>query len=97
MFLISGLSIVAFVLVTLAFQEGATEFFGWLRPFLTSKFDWFFLLSGNIFVLFCLALMVTPLGSIRLGGPDARPDYGYLGWFAMQLKEKKASDKPTTA
>jgi BCCT family betaine/carnitine transporter len=80
---ISGLSIIIFVLVTLMFQEGATAFFGWLRPFLTSTFDWFFLLSGNIFVLFCLFLLVTPLGSVRLGGADATPDYSYLGWFAM--------------
>ena len=82
-FLISGLSIVIFVFLTLAFQEGATEFFGWLRPFLTSKFDWFFLASANIFVLFCIFLMVTPMGKIRLGGDDAKPDYGYGGWFAM--------------
>jgi BCCT family betaine/carnitine transporter len=82
-FLISGLSIIAFVLVTLMFQEAATEFFGWLRPFLTSTFDWFFLLAGNIFVLFCLVLVVTPLGGVRLGGADATPDYNYLGWFAM--------------
>lgn len=82
-FLISGLSIVAFVLVTLMFQEGATEFFGWLRPFLTSTFDWFFLAAANIFVLFCIVLMVTPLGRIRLGGNDAVPDYSYMGWFAM--------------
>jgi len=82
-FMISGLSIVAFVLVTLMFQEGATEFFGWLRPFLTSTFDWFFLSAANIFVLVCIGLMVSPLGKIRLGGEDAKPDYGYLGWFAM--------------
>jgi len=82
-FLISGLSIVAFVLVTLMFQEGATEFFGWLRPFLTSTFDWFFLGAANIFVLFCIMLMVTPLGRIRLGGDDAKPDYSYMGWIAM--------------
>ncbi len=30
-FLISGLSIVAFVLLTLMFQDAATAFFGWLR------------------------------------------------------------------
>jgi BCCT family betaine/carnitine transporter len=65
------------------FQKDATEFFGWLRPALTSTFDWFFLLSANIFVLFGLLLIVTPLGSIRLGGADAKPDYGYIGWFAM--------------
>ena len=82
-FLISGLSIVAFVLVTLMFQQEATDFFGWLRPFLTSTFDWFFLLSANLFVLFCFVLMLTPLGSIRLGGDAARPDYSYMGWFAM--------------
>lgn len=82
-FLISGLSIVAFVLVTLMFQEGATEFFGWLRPFLTSNFDWFFLSAANIFVLFCIYLMISPMGKIRLGGKDAKPDYGYMGWFAM--------------
>ena len=57
-FLISGLSIVAFVIITLMFQQGATEFFGWLRPFLTSTFDWFFLLSANIFVVFCIVLEV---------------------------------------
>ncbi|WP_306257799.1 BCCT family transporter [Pararhizobium sp. IMCC21322] len=82
-FLISGLSIVVFVLVTLMFQDGATEFFGWLRPFLTSTFDWFFLSAANIFVLLCVYLLISPLGSIRLGGDDAKPDYGYVGWFAM--------------
>ena len=82
-FVISGLTIVAFVIVTLMFQQGATEFFGWLRPFLTSTFDWFFLAAADIFVLFSLFLMLSPLGSVRLGGPDAKPDYGYVGWFAM--------------
>ncbi len=82
-FLVSGLSVVAFVLVTLMFQEASTEFFGWLRPFLTSTFDWFFLSAANIFVLFCVMLMVTPMGKIRLGGNDAKPDYSYMGWFAM--------------
>ena len=82
-FLISGLSIVAFVIITLMLQQEATEFFGWLRPALTSTFDWFFLSAANIFVLFCLLLMVTPMGKIRLGGKNATPDYSYLGWFAM--------------
>ena len=54
-----------------------------LRAYLTSAFDWFFLLAANIFVIFCLLLIVSPLGSVRLGGADATPDYGYPGWFAM--------------
>ncbi len=82
-FAISGLTIIAFVFFSLVFQEQAGAFFGWLRPALTSNFDWVFMIACNIFVLFCLLLIVTPLGSIRLGGDDARPDYSYMGWFSM--------------
>ncbi len=82
-FLISGLSVVVFVAYALIAPIQAAEFFGWLRPALTSTFDGFFLVSANIFVIFCLLLIVSPYGSVRLGGADATPDYGYPGWFAM--------------
>ncbi len=82
-FVISGLVIIAFVAYALAAPSQASEFFGWLRPTLTSTFDWFFLWAANIFVVFCLLLIVTPWGSVRLGGTDATPDYSYAGWFAM--------------
>lgn len=82
-FLISGISIVAFVIYALLAPTQSSEFFGWLRPTVTSIFDDFFLISANIFVLFCLALIVLPIGKVRIGGPKAVPDYGYPGWFAM--------------
>ena len=82
-FMISGLSIVAFVFYALALPEQAAAVFGWLLPALTSTFDWFFLSAANIFVLFCLFLIVSPWGKVRLGGKDAIPDYTYIGWFSM--------------
>ncbi len=82
-FVVSGLTIVAFVILTLALQEQAASLFSWVRSGLTSTFDWFFLIAGNIFVLFCLFLIVSPYGRIRLGGKDAVPEWGYVGWFSM--------------
>lgn len=82
-FAISGGLIILFVVLTLALPEQAASFFPALRNSLTSSFDWFFLLSGNVFVLVSLAIMVSPLGKVRLGGMDAKPDYSYPGWFAM--------------
>jgi BCCT family betaine/carnitine transporter len=82
-FHISGLSILIFVLITLIFQEASASFFTWLRPTLTSTFDWFFLSAGNIFVLFALVICISPLARVRLGGQDARPDYSYMGWLSM--------------
>ena len=82
-FPISAGVIIAFVTFTLLFPTMADGFFGWLRPAITNTFDWLFIIAGDIFVLFCLFLIVSPYGKIRLGGKDARPDYGYFGWFAM--------------
>ena len=82
-FFISSVLTVAFVIIVLMFQEGAADALGALRPWLTSTFDWVFMIAANIFVLFCLYLIVSPLGKIRLGGQDAKPDYSYAGWFAM--------------
>ncbi|MEE4118069.1 MAG: BCCT family transporter [Paracoccaceae bacterium] len=82
-FMISGLTVVAFVAYALAAPQQAADFFGWLRPALTSTFDWFFLSAANFFVIFCLLLIVSPWGSVRLGGKEATPDYSYAGWFAM--------------
>lgn len=82
-FAISGLAVVAFVVLTLAFQNQVAPLFGGLRGWLTSNLDWFFIISGNIFVLVCLGLAISPLGRVRLGGTEAKPDYTYLGWFSM--------------
>ena len=84
-FLISSVLIFGFVLISLANQEASAEFFGWLRPWLTSTFDWFLVLSVNAITLFCLALIVLPVGSVRIGGKDATPDYSYAGWIAMMF------------
>jgi BCCT family betaine/carnitine transporter len=82
-FLISGLVIVAFVIVTLALQNEADAFFTAVRDWLTANLDWFFLIAGNVFVLVCLAVIVLPWGSIRIGGRDATPDFSYTAWFSM--------------
>ena len=82
-FAISGLLIIAFVLITLMFQESAGAAFNELRPWLTKTFDWLFMGAANIFVLFCFLLIVLPLGKVRIGGKNAEPEYSYTGWFAM--------------
>ncbi|EPX80243.1 BCCT family transporter [Litoreibacter arenae] len=82
-FAISGVAIVAFVFYTLALPEQSGAVFTWLFGAVTKGFDWFFIGAANIFVLFCLLLIVLPLGNVRLGGKEAVPDYSYVGWFAM--------------
>ncbi len=82
-FMISGLTIILFVVLALALPEQAEAFFGWLRPAVTSTFDWVLLSASNIFVLLAIVLVISPLGKVRIGGMDAKPDYSYSGWFSM--------------
>ncbi|MCC8932422.1 BCCT family transporter [Rhizobium sp. 'Codium 1'] len=82
-FSVSAIAIVLFTFLTLAFQTTLEPVFTGVRAFLTGNLDWFFLLTGNILVLVCIGLILSPLGRIRLGGPDARPDYSSLSWFSM--------------
>ncbi|HCG5963365.1 TPA: BCCT family transporter [Vibrio parahaemolyticus] len=82
-FAVSGMAIVLFVVATLTFRQQVEPFFAGLRAWLVSNLDWFFLASGNVFVIVCLVLIVTPLGRVRIGGTEATPDYSYAGWLAM--------------
>lgn len=82
-FVISGLTIVVFVGITLALPTVAGSLLRWLLATITTNFDWFFLLTGNVFVLVTVGILLSPLGRVRIGGPEAKPDYSYLGWFSM--------------
>ena len=82
-FVVSALLVVVFVIGTLLFLDQAAGAFTGMRAWITSTFDWFFIIAANIVVLFCLGLAVSPLGRVRLGGPEAKPRYGYPGWLAM--------------
>ncbi|MDE0425249.1 MAG: BCCT family transporter [Candidatus Poribacteria bacterium] len=82
-FLVSSIAIVIFVVGSLVFREGATHLFGATRKWLTTNFDWWFMDIVNLIVVFCLFLVVSPLGKVRLGGRDAVPEYSNLTWFAM--------------
>ncbi len=82
-FVISSITIVAFVTGALVFQEAATEGFKNIREWLTANLDWFFIISANLVLLFCLYVALSPYGKVRLGGADAKPEYTYLTWLAM--------------
>ena len=82
-FVIASIAIVAFVIGSLVFQEGATTLFGNVRVWLTTNLDWLFMITANLVFLFCLIVAFSPFGKIRLGGADAKPEYSNLTWLAM--------------
>ena len=71
------------ILFSLIAPKASADAFASLRSGAVSHFDWFFMTTGNLLLVFCVVVAVSPLGNIRLGGKGAKPDYSRLSWFAM--------------
>mgnify|MGYP002065279606 CR=1 FL=1 len=75
--------VILFVMATLMAPVDDKAVFDGAKGWSIANFDWLFMVGGNIFVLFCLALIVLPVGKVRIGGEDAKPEFSVLSWFAM--------------
>lgn len=82
-FVMSASLILLFVSFSLLFPNQAMAWLQATLNWIGNVFDWVFLSAGNLFVLFCLAVILLPVGKIRLGGQEARPEFSYPSWFAM--------------
>ena len=75
-----SLAVIVFSLIA---PKASADLFASLRSGAVSQFDWFFMATGNLLLLFCVVVALSPLGKIRLGGNGATPGYSRLSWFAM--------------
>jgi len=82
-FWIASILILVFVIGTLLVPEAAKEAFDGSKGWSIDNFDWLFMVGGNIFVIFCLMLIIMPVGKVRIGGDDARPEFSTMSWFSM--------------
>lgn len=79
----AGLILLFLVATLVSDAESAKAALDGIKWQIIGSFDWLFIWSGNIFVIFCLALIVSPFGKIRLGGESAVADHSFISWLAM--------------
>jgi BCCT family betaine/carnitine transporter len=82
-FFVSGILIIGIVVLVLAFPAAAAQVFAAALSGVTTHAGGLMGSLANLFVLFCLFLLLSPYGSVRLGGVDAKPDFNNTAWFAM--------------
>ena len=82
-FIVSALLILLFSLITLIFPDQSNHALNGAKLWTLSKFDWFYSLIPVLILTLCIILAISPLGKIKLGGPDAKPEYKVGSWIAM--------------
>jgi len=77
--------LVLFIGYTLIFQDQAAATFTSVLTFINDKFGWFYILAANVFVVACVYFAFSRFGKIRIGGPEAKPEFSNVAWYAMLL------------
>ncbi|KAB8130117.1 BCCT family transporter [Gracilibacillus oryzae] len=75
--------IVVALIVSVTAPNSFEEVTGNMKAFLTSTFGWYYLILVTVIVIFCIFLIFSPIGAIKLGKPDEKPEYSKTSWFAM--------------
>ena len=79
----AAIVIILFIAITLIVGEPMDEVFSAIQTSISNYGGWFFVISVNIFLFFVLFIAFSKYGSIRLGGPKAKPEFSKGAWFAM--------------
>lgn len=82
-FTISIIVALAFILWGVVLPDNLDHVTALIQGFLTNQLGWFYLLAATFFVGFCIYLIFSPYGRIKLGKPDEKPQYSFLTWFAF--------------
>ena len=54
-----------------------------IKLWITDKLGWYYLILTTIIVFFCVFLMFSPIGKLKLGKPNDKPEFNTISWFAM--------------
>ncbi|QKY20238.1 BCCT family transporter [Halolamina sp. CBA1230] len=82
-FPVALLIIALFVGATLVLGDQAATVYMAVRKFFENTFDWFFLLSVNVFIGALLFFAFSKYGQIRIGGVEAEKEFSDFAWMAM--------------
>lgn len=82
-FFLAATLVLLFSGLTLMFPQEAGEALASAKANTLQSFDWLFAATPVIVSVFCVGLAVSPLGRIRLGGQDAKPEFKLLSWVSM--------------
>ncbi|PNZ28644.1 glycine betaine transporter [Staphylococcus petrasii] len=61
------------------FDSVTSAISGWI----TDKLGWYYMILTTVIVFFCIFLIFSPIGKLKLGKPGDKPEFNTISWFAM--------------
>ena len=80
---LTALCTIAFIAFTLLEPDSSARFFSEANRVFNEQFNWVYVFSINVVLVFLLWLSLSKYGRIRLGGEDAQIEFGDVAWYSM--------------
>jgi glycine betaine transporter len=82
-FWVSSVVAVAFILWGVLASTSFGAVTGAIFEWVVANLGWFYLLAGNVFLIFVVLLALSRYGKFRLGKEGERSEFSTFAWFAM--------------
>ena len=71
------------VLLGAVFPEQFGEISGAIGTWITETFGWYYMIIFTFILFFCIFLGVSPIGKLKLGKPNDKPEFKTISWLTM--------------
>lgn len=82
-FIYASLIVLIVVLAGAIFPSQFDHVTNTIKLWITDKLGWYYLILTTILVFFCVFLIFSPIGKLKLGKPNDKPEFNTISWFAM--------------
>lgn len=77
------LRIAILVILGAIWPEQLNDIAGAISRWITQHFGWYYMILTTLVVFFCLFLVFSPIGKLKLGKPEDEPEFRTVSWLAM--------------
>lgn len=82
-FLYSAIIVGLLVIIGAVFPDRFGEISGNISGWVTEYFGWYYMILVTVIVFFCVFLIFSPIGKLKLGKPDDEPEFKTISWLTM--------------
>ncbi|WP_436864382.1 BCCT family transporter, partial [Mammaliicoccus sciuri] len=82
-FIFSSVIVAIFVLLGAFFPVKFNSIGNNITSWITETLGWYYMIVVISMILFCIFLILSPIGKLKLGKPNDKPEFNTVSWFAM--------------
>lgn len=82
-FIFASVIVGLLVIIGAIFPNQFGSISGAIGSFITEIFGWYYMLLISIILIFCITLIFHPIGKLKLGKPDDKPEFNTISWLTM--------------